>query len=143
MPDIAHHIVIEATADAIFPLVATGEGLAQWWAEDMTQAPDGSVELGFFDRATVYRLRPQTQLTPRRATWVCETGTEWVNTRLMFELLPKGAHTGVRFTHSGWREATEFFVSCNTTWGGLLFRLRAEAEGRGDGPLFRKSSRAY
>jgi uncharacterized protein YndB with AHSA1/START domain len=143
MPDITHHILIEAPATTIFPLVATGAGLSQWWAEDVIQAPDGSVELGFFNRATVYRLRPQTQLAPTRATWVCETGKEWADTRLMFELLPRGTGTGLRFTHSGWRQASEYFVSCNTTWGGLLFRLRAVAQGRGDGPLFRKSGLAF
>jgi hypothetical protein len=39
-------------------LVSSGEGLAQWWAEDVVADPGADVvESGFFDRATVYRLR--------------------------------------------------------------------------------------
>ena len=38
---------------------------------------------------------------------------------------------------------TPFFVSCNTTWGGLMFRLRSAAEGKPSGPLFQKNSLAY
>ena len=38
--------------------------------------------------------------------------------------------TLLRFTHGSWRAETDYFVACNTVWGGLLFRLKAVAEGR-------------
>ncbi len=105
--------------------------------------PDGAVELGFFDRATVYRLRAIGLEPPRKAVWVCETGQEWSGTRLVFELEVQSAMTLVRFMHAGWGRASDFFVSCNTTWGELMFRLKAAAEGRAPGPLFLASSLAY
>lgn len=42
----------------------------------------------------------------------------------------------LRFSHAGWQAETEYFVSCNTTWGELMFRLKAAAEGKNPGPLF-------
>ena len=63
MPDIKHSIPITAKAEAIFPLVSTGAGFRQWWAEDVSEV-GGAVELGFFKRATVYRVRLKTNSAP-------------------------------------------------------------------------------
>lgn len=141
MPDIRHSIQTSAKADALFPLVATARGFAQWWAADVSE-PDAAVELGFFNRATVYRLR----LVENKSTqieWVCETGDEWNGTRIGFRLEENKSGTLVRFTHAGWRSESEYFISCNTTWGELMFRLKAAAEGKSPGPLFQAASLAY
>ena len=69
----------------IYPLVATGSGLGRWWAEDISGS-GGAVELGFFDRATVYRLRLKNDKPPVEAEWSCETGEEWKRTRISFRL---------------------------------------------------------
>ena len=143
MPDIFHRIEVSARSEAVFPRIASGPGFQEWWAEDVVVRPDGAVELGFFGRATVYRLRAVGLESARKAIWACETGQEWSGTRLLFELEAQGATTVVRFTHAGWARASDFFVSCNTTWGGLMFRLKAAAEGRAPGPLFLANSLAY
>jgi len=135
MPDIKHAIQISAKPEQVYPLVATARGLCQWWATDITE-PDGAVELGFFNRATVYRLRPTLQEPPAQAEWVCESGDEWRETRLGFRLEASNTGTQLRFTHAGWRTESDYFVSCNTTWGTLMFRLKAAAEGKSPGPLF-------
>ena len=142
MSDIVHSIQISAPAEAIYPLVSTAAGFARWWAADVTER-DGAVELGFFNRRTTYRLRPQASQPARRAEWICETGQEWQGTRLIFVLEPQSGGTQLRFTHGGWRSATDYFVSCNTTWGELMFRLKAEAEGKSRGPLFSPDSMGY
>lgn len=143
MPDIVHSLEVASATDALFPLVSSGPGFQAWWAEDVTVGPGGSVELGFFGRATVYRLRAVTLEDKRRAVWQCESGEEWNGTRLVFELEPRKAATLVRFTHAGWARATEYFVSCNTTWGALMYRMKAAAEGRAPGPLFLAGRLAY
>lgn len=135
MPDIKHSILIDAPPERVFSLVATGAGLARWWAADITEA-SGVVEIGFFNRATVYRLRPVNMASPSDAEWVCDTGKEWTDTRLIFRLSADGARTRVRFTHAGWQGETDYFVDCTTTWGGLMFRLRAAAEHGTTAPLF-------
>lgn len=63
--------------------------------------------------------------------------------RLVFELEGAGGGTLVRFTHAGWQSESDYFVSCATVWGELMFRLKAAAEGKPRGPLFLQGSLAY
>lgn len=109
---------------------------------DITE-PAGAVELGFFQRATVYRLKLVLQKPPLQAEWICETGDQWSGTTLAFRSEPSGAGTLLRFTHAGWQSDTDYFVACTTTWGELMFRLKAAAEGRSRVPLFLASGMAY
>jgi len=142
MADILHSIQTSASPEAVLPLVSTAAGLARWWAADVTER-DGAVELGFFQRQTVYRLRPQGRPSAQRTEWLCETGEEWSGTRLVFALEARASGTLVRFTHAGWKSQTDYFVSCTTVWGELMFRLKAEAEGKGRGPLFTRDGMGY
>jgi hypothetical protein len=140
--DIKHSIQISAKPEHILPLVATAEGFRQWWAADSTE-PTGVVELGFFKRATIYRLRLNDAPQPAKTEWVCETGDEWNGTRIAFQMEATTGGTRLRFTHAGWRSESDYFTSCNTTWGELMFRLKAVAEGNTPGPLFSSDGMAY
>jgi uncharacterized protein YndB with AHSA1/START domain len=145
MVEIKHSIQIDAPPATVYPLVATARGLARWWAADVkpvTGAAAG-VELGFFNRQTIYRLRPHTFLPPLQAAWACESGKEWSGTQVIFLIAPQGTGTLLHFAHGGWKEETDYFTSCNTVWGGLLFRLKAVAEGHAVGPLFTVDGTAY
>ena len=142
MPDNQHAIQIASKPEAIYPLIATSKGFGRWWAADITESP-GAGELGFFNRATVYRLRLEVDKPPVQAEWICETGDEWNGTHITFRLEGRGSGALLRFTHGGWRSETEYFVSCNTTWGELMYRLKAAAEGKSRGPLFLAGDLAY
>jgi len=142
MPDIRHALQISASADAIYPLISTAHGLSQWWAEEVADI-DGKTELAFFNRNTIYLLKPEVMQSPNRAEWTCETGAEWAGTRLVFTIEPIKNGSQLRFTHAGWAADTDYYVSCTTAWGELMFRLKAAAEGPGRGPLFLKGSLAY
>jgi len=142
MADIRHSIEVETSPEVIYPLVATGGGFEQWWAADVTESGP-AVELGFFHRATVYRLRLITERPPVEADWLCESGHEWSGTHLRFQLERRPKGTLVRFTHAGWQAETDYFVSCTTTWGELMFRLKAAAEGKARGPLFLAAGMGY
>jgi len=144
MPDIKHSIQIAAAPQLVHPLVASAKGLSRWWAADITEdKTSGNVELGFFDRATVYGLHPIQMAAPRQAHWLCQSGKEWSGTRLLFELSEQKVQTLVRFTHADWQSETDYFVACNTTWGELMFRLKAVAEGKTPGPLFSATGMGY
>ena len=146
-------IAIKSPADKVFPLVATAAGFAQWWAADVTESGD-EVTLWFFKRSTEYRLRRSRALSPGDAAasvaapaggaeWLCLTGQEWQGTRIIFELAENKGMTLVRFTHADWKSETDYFTSCTTTWGELMFRLKAAAEGKARGPLFSAAEMAY
>jgi len=144
MADIKHAIQIEAAPQVVHPLVATAEGFSRWWAADVTEdKKTGDVELGFFNRATVYGLHHIQIAAPHQAHWLCQSGKEWKGTRLLFDLSEQKGQTVVRFTHAAWQAETDYFISCNTTWGELMFRLKAAAEGKNPEPLFSKTGLAY
>jgi len=143
MPSIIHSVQIDAPAERIFPLVSTADGLSQWWAADVTEPGKGTIELGFFNRATIYTLQAARIAAPNHAEWLCTTGKEWAGTRIIFKLESAGGKTVLRFTHADWKAETDYFISCNTVWGGLMFRIRAAAEGKSQGPLFQANGLAY
>lgn len=137
MADLNHSVTVTAAPEAVFGLISSGAGLTRWWAADVTVSADGeSVDIGFFKRATVYRLRRVRHEPSRLIEWVCDTGQEWAGTRLTFELSPKPTGVLVLFSHAGWQAETAYFRDCNTTWGHLMFRLKKAAEGLSPGPLF-------
>lgn len=144
MPDIRHSIQIRAAFDRVYPLVSTAQGFSQWWATDVLDVPATKIiDLHFFNRSTLYRLQPNQVLAPLEITWFCLTGEEWCGTRIHFKLKPKVDQCVLQFAHLDWKAETEYFVTCNTTWGELLYRLKAAAEGRPRGPLFLKNDTAY
>jgi hypothetical protein len=63
--------------------------------------------------------------------------------RTFFRLEEQRSGTLVRFTHGGWRDETDYFIACNTTWGELVFRLKAAGEGTPRAPLFLAGAMAY
>jgi len=136
-------IAAKANAETLYHLVSTPEGLAKWWAEDVFAVSEGTCSLGFFNRDTVYRLMAESKVSGKQIVWHCETGKEWAGTRLIFDIQGTGNSTVLRFTHAGWQAETDYFLSCNTTWGELMFRLGSVAEGRNPGPLFKKSGLSY
>ncbi len=144
MADIKHAIQIAAEPQVVYPLVATAEGFSHWWAADVTtDKGTGNVDLCFFNKSTLYSLHPIQLAAPRQAHWACQTGKEWAGTRLLFDLAEQKGQTLVRFTHADWQAETDYFVSCNTTWGELMFRLKTAAEGKTPGPLFSATGLAY
>jgi len=136
MPDIRLSVQIDAPPSEVYPLISSGSGLSKWWAEDVTRQPDGTVDLGFFKRGLVYSVRLAKSAPPSQAEWACLNGKEWEGTKLLFLLGESKGQSYLRFTHAGWEKATDYFVSCSTTWGALMFRIKAAAEGRPRGPLF-------
>jgi hypothetical protein len=144
MANIRHAISIDAAPTRILPLISSVSGLAEWWAADVTEdRAAGTVDLGLFKRTTVYSLVPVRSSVPNEVAWLCKSGKEWNGTKLLFQLIPGDKSTVVKFTHAAWESETDYFISCNTTWGELMFRLKATAEGKTPGPLFSEEGFAY
>jgi len=137
MPDIRELIPVDVPIAKVYPLIRSGEGLSKWWAEDAVVRPDG-VDLGFFNRGTIYSLK-LVRSTPEETEWLCQSGKEWTGTRLRFLLGETKGQTMLRFMHADWEAETDYFLSCNTTWGALMFRLKAIAEGKATAPLFSRT----
>ena len=53
---------------------------------------------------------------------------EWMGTNVSFELEEKEGRTILRFAHSGWREVTDTFASCNYDWASFMRSLKSLCE---------------
>lgn len=142
MPNIKMAVSIETAPEKIFPLVATPRGFSKWWAADVTENA-GAVDLGFFKRTTVYRLQLASLVEPSEVEWRVLTGQEWSGTSISFEMAQNKSATVLHFTHADWEAETDYFSMCTATWGELMFRLKAAAEGKTPGPLFSADGLAY
>jgi uncharacterized protein YndB with AHSA1/START domain len=139
MADMRHAIEIEAPPEKVYEALTTSEGLRSWWTGDsQAEAKVGSVaEFGFFNRETVFRMQIDKLRPKKRVVWSCVGGPdEWVGTVLTWVLSRDGEGTKLRFKHGKWRSTKGAFAHCNSTWGALMYRLKAYAEGKSPGPHF-------
>ena len=54
--------------------------------------------------------------------------TEWIGTKVSFELKQEGDYTIVLFKHQGWKEPVEFMHHCSTKWAIFLMSLKSLVE---------------
>jgi len=115
MPDILHDFQIEASARSVFDAVSTADGISAWWSLSTvgTPAAGARYELDFGPGYQWEAL--VTVCEPGRAFELdlTKADTDWLGTRVGFELKEDGARTNVRFHHTGWRSVGEHYrVSC-------------------------------
>jgi uncharacterized protein YndB with AHSA1/START domain len=133
MPDILHRISIDAAPQRVHDLIASTDGIARWWTGQALSGEHSvgarfSVYFGGFDQpAAVMEVMAD---APDQVVWrVTEGPDSWIDTRITFTLQPAGNGTTLLFSHSGWREASEFMSGCSTNWGAYLTSLKTGAEG--------------
>lgn len=131
MADIVHRIGIDAPAPQVYKALATREGLAGWWTEEVTgeSAPGGRIDFRFSrpngDVIGGFVMQVAAHEAPRRVRWNCVEGPDdWVGTEIDFDLSEKDGHTTVLFGHRKWRETTEWTAHCSTKWATFLLSLR-------------------
>ena len=137
MAEIKHQIPINVGPQQVYSALATQTGLRGWWTADTTadEKVGGNAEFGFDRRAIVFRMKIKTLEPGKRVVWSCHGDhPEWNGTVLTWELSPQNGGTTLRFTQSGWKEISDFCATCNSTWGELMYRLKAYVEGRNPGP---------
>jgi uncharacterized protein YndB with AHSA1/START domain len=139
MVDILHRVGIKAPMDAVYKALATREGPAGWWTThtqgeskvggmlEFRFTADGK-ELGGFD-IKVLDLQPG-----KRVLWqVVDGPTEWIGTRINFDLKQEGDYVVVLFKHQDWKEPVEFMSHCSTKWAIFLMSLKSLVEtGKGN-----------
>jgi uncharacterized protein YndB with AHSA1/START domain len=135
--DLKHQIPINASPQAVYAAIATQGGLASWWTADtrVDEKVGGNAEFAFNKRDAVYRMIIKTLDPGKQVEWTCQGDTpEWTGTTLSWTVTPDAHGSMLRFTHGGWRSASEHFAICNSTWGELMYRLKGYLEGSNPGP---------
>lgn len=133
MPDILHRITIDAPTKRVHELLATTDGIGDWWtgrpAEGSTQV-DGQFGLYFGDGDAPAAVMRVLSDAPDKVVWRVDEGPdEWVGTVITFDLRPYRENgTTLLFSHGGWKQASEFMSGCSTNWGAYLTSLKTGAE---------------
>lgn len=130
MMDILHYVGIKARPDEVYAALATKNGLAGWWTEQVTGDERVGGVLQFrFDQFGRNDMKV-TELNPgRRVQWECVDGApEWIGTKVSFDLSEQDGAMKVLFAQRGWREPVEFMHFCSTKWGTYLMGLKALVE---------------
>jgi hypothetical protein len=80
-------------------------------------------------RDVVFRMAIEALEPNRIVRLKCSRGQpEWAGTMLEWEIEPKPAGSALKFQHRDRRAMTPYAASCNTTWGHLMFKLKAFVE---------------
>jgi uncharacterized protein YndB with AHSA1/START domain len=130
MPDILHRVETKSSPNDTYRSLTTLEGLAGWWTTDTQGNGDvgGVIKFRFGTRGgfdmKVLELEPA-----RRVLWqVVEGPSEWIGTKVSFDLKQDGDFTAVLFKHQGWKAPVEFMHHCSTKWAMFLMSMKSLVE---------------
>lgn len=129
MAQIAHLVRIRASPQDVYQRVATTDGIAAWFthASASHYCEGGELELRFSDERVSFAITELVE--PSRIVWHCITKeNSWFDTDIVFEFVPDGERTLVRFDHLGWPEASDRFRDCSMSWAYFLESLRSLVE---------------
>jgi uncharacterized protein YndB with AHSA1/START domain len=131
MANIFHHFVVKSPVTKVYEAISQLDGLKSWWTVDTTGDPqkDGQIRFGF--GGEMYnKMRVTAAEKNKLISWKCIEGPEdWVGTNLSFTLSEdKDKNTIVKFQHNDWKEANDFYGSCNYHWGLFMKSLKSLCE---------------
>lgn len=131
MADIIQELPVKAPPSRVFELMASPEGLTQWWTKtscgEQREGAEYCLVFGpeYDWRGRVTRYVPDDEFELQ----ITAADKDWVGTRVGCELEPSpSGGTLVRFYHIGWPEANEHWrVSCHC-WAMYLRVMRRYLE---------------
>ena len=131
MVNIIHRIGVRSASGKVYKAIATIEGLANWWTEEVEGDEQVGGKIKFTFRGKSRDLKGEMvmevkELDPRKnVKWQCVEGPdEWVGTDITFDLSQQDDQTIIIFGHRNWREAIEFTAHCSMKWAIFLLSLR-------------------
>lgn len=101
-----------------------------WWSEEIEGPTDRLNEAFFYHYKDIHLCKikleemvPNQRLAYRvldNAFNFVDDKTEWVNTRLIFEMTENGGETQIQFTHEGLVPEYACYQVCNDAWSGYI-----------------------
>jgi uncharacterized protein YndB with AHSA1/START domain len=134
MSEIIHRVGVACSAGEVYAALTTDRGLSRWWTTDTSGAGGvGSIIHFRFGGAgpdfEVVELQADSLVRWKHSG---EIPGDWVGTEVSFQLKSEGSQTFVRFSHSNWREPSDFMAHCSTKWAMFLLSLKDAIE-KGEG----------
>lgn len=135
MANIIHRIGIKSSPAQVYKAIATIEGLAHWWTEEVegNENKGGKIEFVFRTETGDIKgkmiMEVQELNTEKGIWWRCVDGPpEWIGTVITFDLSVQGGQTIIIFGHRNWKEEIEFMAHCSMKWAVFLLSLREYVE---------------
>ena len=130
MIEIIHRIGISASPGEVYKALTTDEGLSQWWTTTTSGAGDvgSTIEFRFNGMGPdfeVIELEPESLVRWRHSG---EIPDAWIGTEISFQIQSAGSQTYVFFSHSNWKERSDFMGHCSTKWAVFLLSLKEAIE---------------
>jgi len=122
---IKHLFHIDAPRSKVFDALNTIDGLANWWTTETTgnTEVDNVIQFSFGPHG-VQEMKVTQVEKDVLIEWENVQGHEWNGNKFRFELDDNDGKTRVRFSHSGFEEADDFYAICSFSWGRYLESLR-------------------
>ncbi|MCO6045145.1 SRPBCC domain-containing protein [Aeoliella sp. ICT_H6.2] len=135
MADIVQRIGIKAPPSKVYEALATLDGLAGWWTQEVAGDSEPGGVIVFTFRTGEGELKGEMgmqveSLTPNtKVAWRCVEGPDdWLKTEISFTLSEQDGQTIVLFAHRGWSELSEHMAHCTMKWATFLLSLRELVE---------------
>lgn len=130
MAEIFHLLNIKTDPAVVYNGLTSPKGLSSWWTTDTKALPEVGTVIDFrFGDEYFVQMQIERLVPDELVNWKCITGDkEWIGTKIRFALSKSENGTSLRFYHSNWAEATDFFASCNYNWGWYLTSLKEYCE---------------
>lgn len=101
-----------------------------WWSEEIEGETDELNEEFFYHYKDIHlcKMKPIELVPGKRVVYLVtdnqfnfvQDKTEWINTKLIFEISSEGGKTKVQFTHQGLVPEYECYDVCNDAWSGYI-----------------------
>lgn len=121
--DFTTTLVVDATPEQAFKAINNVRG---WWSEEIEGSTDKLNEVFYYHYEDVHRCQMKIiELVPnKKVVWhvldnyfkFTEDKTEWIDTKVIFDISEKDGKTEVRFTHEGLVPEYECFTVCRDAW---------------------------
>jgi len=115
-----------------------------WWSEEIEGNTDRLNETFFYHYKDIHLCKIKLieavpgkklvyQVVENQFNFITDQ-SEWVNTKLIFDISSEGNATEIRFTHEGLVPAYECYQVCNDAWNGYIHNSLKNfiASGHGD-----------
>ncbi|TDX02086.1 SRPBCC family protein [Dinghuibacter silviterrae] len=133
-------IVVDQRTDETLRAIQNMRG---WWSEEIEGRTDKVGDVFHYHYKDVHRCTMElTELVPgKRVVWLVtdndfnfvEDKSEWIGTRVIFDLSDEGGKTLIRFTHEGLVPAYECFEVCQNAWTGYISKSLRDLIATGKG----------
>ena len=125
--DYTASILVDQTPATAFNAI---KNFRAWWSEEIEGNTDQLNETFFYHYKDVHLSKIKLvevvpdkklvyQVVDNKFNFVKDT-TEWINTKLIFEIAKEGDKTEVKFTHQGLVPEYECYNVCHDAWSGYI-----------------------